>query len=228
MRNDLFDIKIVFNRSVEKSIDSAKIVQRELQIEGFDAELVDGIWRDESIQISREMGLRIGNFDRRYARLDSVVGCFLSHFLIWSKLSTPTIILEHDARLHDLSEFVVFVDRNRNVIEREQIIMNIGHPSYGRFNLKDNPGPYKLFSKDGGYFPGTHAYFMSARGAALAVATVNDSGILPADLFFCRDIFADLLEFYPWPFTCSDNFTTVQQLTGCIAKHNFTEKFVIV
>jgi len=47
------------------------------------------------------------------------------------------------------------------------------------------------------------------------------------DIFLNLDWFPWLQEYYPWPVEARDNFTTIQNQTGCLAKHNYGEGYDI-
>ena len=55
-------------------------------------------------------------------------------------------------------------------------------PSYGKYITPVKEGIHDLFSKPGGYLPGTHAYYVSAQGAQLLL-NHSQTNPAPADLF---------------------------------------------
>ena len=64
---------------------------------------------------------------------------------------------------------------------------------------------------------------VSNAGAKLLIDQAKiDAG--PTDTFLHLDRFNFLQEYYPWPVEARDNFTTIQNESGCIAKHNYNEK----
>ena len=88
-------------------------------------------------------------------------------------------------------------------------------------------GVYNLFSKPGGYLPGTHAYVVTPQAAAklLEYSKIKPA---PADLFLNKNAFPWIKEYYPWPIEADDTFTTVQNENGCLAKHNYGETYEII
>ena len=53
----------------------------------------------------------------------------------------------------------------------------------------------------------------------------TDAG--PTDTFLHLDRFKFLQEYYPWPAEARDNFTTIQNVNGCLAKHNYNENYEV-
>lgn len=225
---NMFDIKIIYNQENESSFEAALECQRSFRVHGHNADLFNGVWRDDSQQFLDETGLRFNNFDERYARLDAVVGCFGSHYNLWRRMTRPTVILEHDARLDIPPVFEAFQNEFYQIFRDKVIVVNLGRPSYGNYAQQTKSGLYPLFSKGGGYFPGTHAYAISPGGAAHLVTHAMQHGALPADLFFNAKTFTFLAELWPWPIRCDDTFTSVQKIDGSLAKHNYNKDFQII
>ena len=42
------------------------------------------------------------------------------------------------------------------------------------------------------------------------------------------DLFPWLQEYYPWPVRADDNFSTIQNKNGIIAKHNYSEGYKLI
>ena len=83
----------------------------------------------------------------------------------------------------------------------------------------------KLISKQ--YLPGAHAYGITPKGArAIIEQTIFNAG--PTDVFLNNRLFTWLEEYYPWPVKCNDEFTTIQNETGCLAKHNYGKQYAII
>ena len=156
------------------------------------------------------------NFHEKYSRIDPVRCAFASHHTLWRQCAegkSAYLILEHDA---------VFVNSLPNTIIGN--IVNLGKPSYGKFKIPPL-GESRLVSKQ--YLPGAHAYMITPFGAKLLLqrATV-DGG--PTDVFIHNDRFpGQINEIYPWPIECDDSFTTIQNVTGCLAKHNYDGQYEI-
>jgi glycosyl transferase family 25 len=173
--------------------------------------------KDGVYELAAKEGINVGAFNEHFSRKENAIACFLSHYSLWKKcveLNENIFILEHDAVITDK------IDMNLNF----KGVLSLGKPSYGKF-LTPAKGISRLTSKD--YLPGAHAYMINPMAAA---ALINRSKIkaIPADLFIDRRSFPWIEEFYPWPVEVRDSFSTVQKLSGCIAKHNYKEGFQII
>ena len=54
----------------------------------------------------------------------------------------------------------------------------------------------------------------------------TDAG--PTDVFLNLDNFPWLQEYYPWVCMAADSFSTIQNKTGCLAKHNYKIGYKII
>jgi len=125
----------------------------------------------------------------------------------------PIVIFEHDAVLTGNIPQMMMFD-----------ILNLGKPSYGKFNTPSFIGYGALVSKP--YFPGAHAYRLTPKGAQQLIdECVFSAG--PTDIYIHSSKFT-LGEYYPWPAEARDSFTTIQQKQGCYAKHNYGETYEII
>jgi GR25 family glycosyltransferase involved in LPS biosynthesis len=158
----------------------------------------------------RSHAFNLSGFDgNRFSRLEPCIATFLSHASLWQHCADrgePMVILEHDAvfraRLPGLSSV--------------NGCCNLGRPSFGSFTIPpDGFGP--LVSKP--YLPGAHAYYLTPDGADRLLAKAPAEAE-PTDVYLNIGRFPWLTEFYPWPVICKDSFTTIQNATGCAAKHN--------
>jgi len=157
------------------------------------------------------------NFHEKYSRIDPVRCAFASHHTLWRRCAQGKeafLILEHDA---------VFVDSLPKIIHGN--IVNLGKPSYGRWAMAPQMGEQRLFSKR--YLPGAHAYMITPFGAKLLLQRSQvDAG--PTDVFISEERFpGQINEYYNWPVECRDTFSTIQNVTGCLAKHNYNEDYEI-
>tara|TARA_B100000212_G_scaffold221299_1_gene167617 strand:- start:268 stop:909 length:642 start_codon:yes stop_codon:yes gene_type:complete len=161
------------------------------------------------------------NYDRsgfieKYSRPENCIAGFLSHHSLWMKcleLNEPIVIFEHDAVVtNDIPNLVLFD------------ILNLGKPSYGKFNTPTFIGYGSLVSKP--YFPGAHAYRITPKGAADLINEAQFSAG-PTDIYIHSSKFT-LGEFYPWVAEARDSFTTIQRKEGCYAKHNYGETYEIL
>lgn len=168
--------------------------------------------RDNLDQILSEKRLPKEGFEEQYSRQPNAVAAFLSHFSLWEHcLATQTnvTIFEHDAFLVDKIPDIPFNG-----------CISFGHPSYGKWINPKQLGVNELTSKQ--YFPGAHAYRVSPQGAEILISTARERA-RPTDIFLNIITFPFLQEYYPWPVIANDSFTTIQNSTGCIAKHNKVE-----
>mgnify|MGYP001485972356 FL=1 len=161
------------------------------------------------------------NYDRsgfieKYSRPENCIAGFLSHHSLWMKcleLNEPIVIFEHDAVVtNDIPNLVLFD------------ILNLGKPSYGKFNTPTFIGYGSLVSKP--YFPGAHAYRITPKGAADLINEAQFSAG-PTDIYIHSSKFT-LGEYYPWVAEARDSFTTIQRKEGCYAKHNYGETYEIL
>jgi GR25 family glycosyltransferase involved in LPS biosynthesis len=97
-------------------------------------------------------------------------------------------------------------------------VLSYGRPSYGRFVKPPKFGVNKLVSKQ--YLPGAHAYLISPKAAKVLVATAGREPE-PTDVYINNQRFDFVEEYYPWPVEVMDEFSTVQNRRGVMAKHGF-------
>lgn len=145
------------------------------------------------------------------SRPDNVIATFLSHYRLWSQCASGKetfVIFEHDAVVvNEIPKFAIFTG-----------CMNIGAPSYGKFEQPSMIGVNPLTSKP--YFPGAHAYMLKPAAAKILIETATTNA-MATDVFLQKAVFPWLEEFYPWPVIAKDTFTTIQNETGCLAKYNY-------
>ena len=164
---------------------------------------------DQPFSLADKWKIPLRSFMEKYSRYDRCVSAFLSHMSLWKKcivLNEPIIIFEHDA----ITVAPIRISYPRGII-------NIGKPSYGKFKTPQlGIGP--LVSKQ--YLPGAHAYVITPQYAKL-LCEMAIMEAAPTDIYINNNRFAGLQEMYPWPVECDDTFTTIQNETGCLAKHNY-------
>lgn len=162
--------------------------------------------------------LPYGFQDNKFSRIEPMMAAFMSHFSLW-KLAVETkqeiTIFEHDAIILDPIPPVMMYHG----------CINLGKPSYGRWNDPLTLGVNPLTSKQ--YFPGAHAYRVNPRGAKLLIEQAKIMAG-PTDVFLNVDVFPWLEEYYPWPVVANDSFTTIQNVRGCQAKHNYNDGYEII
>lgn len=188
----------------------------------IDVELFEAIEAKHVNATLIQTGLKVGEFDPKYSRRDAVIANFLSQYLIWQKINqtgNPAIVLEHDA---------VFVNKISTDLVGD--IINLGKPSYGKYNKLSTSSQQvaPLFSKKGGYFPGAHGYYVTPEGANKLISKAKEQGCAPCDIFLNVSNFPDLKELYPWVVEAHDSFSTIQNVTGCLAKHNYNKDYQLI
>ena len=173
---------------------------------------------NDPIKIAESEGIPLDGFREKYSRFHNTLAAFLSHYWLWKVTAAGTeghLIFEHDAVILDPIHLALVGD-----------IVNLGKPSYGKFNTPMTLGEGPLISKP--YFPGAHGYYISPKGAQQLVDKAKTSAACPTDIFINTNNFNNLKEYYPWPVEARDSFTTIQNETGCLAKHNYGETYEII
>lgn len=166
--------------------------------------------------LAGSVGVSLEGFKNNpYSREAPCIACFLSHHRLWRRCLEslePILILEHDsAQITALPK-----------IGADVWACNLGAPSFGRFHAPP-PGFSPLQSKPPPhYLPGAHAYYITP-DAARSFLRYAEFQAEPTDVFLNRIRFPFFQEYYPWPFTCRDSFTTIQRPEGCKAKHRPVE-----
>lgn len=162
--------------------------------------------------------VKIAGLHETYSRIANCAAAFHSHYSLWKhciEVNEPVIIFEHDAVIiNDIPKFIAF-DK----------CISLGKPSYGKWNTPTAIGVNPLTSK--GYFPGAHAYIVKPAACKAFIERATTVMARPTDVFLNKDVFPWLQEYYPWPVEAHDSFTTIQNQTGCLAKHNYGETYGI-
>ena len=217
---------VVTLTQVPQSVEVANRCIKSAKQFGVDATIFPAVHKNIALQELEYVGLKLAKFEESYSDTGAVVGNFITQHRIWRTIyesNQPGIVLEHDA---------VFVAPIPDLTDQGDII-NLGKPSYGRFNTKDAPGVYPMFSKPpvaglGVYIPGAHGYYVTPRGACELIEKAKQLGASPCDLFLNNLNFPNIKELYPWPIEAHDSFSTIQKEKGCKAKHNYGKHFKIV
>ena len=191
---------------------------------GVEAEMFPAVFKDTAHHELMIEGLKLATFEQSYSNVGAVIGNFVTQYRIWKTIyesGAPGIVLEHDA---------VFV---APIPVLDGHIINLGKPSYGRFNTKDKPGIYPMFSKSpvaniGTYIPGAHGYYVTPCGARQLLDKAKELGASPCDIFLNTVNFPDIKEAYPWPIEAHDSFSTIQFEKGCKAKHNYNKSYQLL
>jgi GR25 family glycosyltransferase involved in LPS biosynthesis len=184
-----------------------------------DVEIFPAVYKDVAHNELTVEGLFQATYDESYSNVGAVVGNFVAQYRAWNAIvssNEPGIILEHDA---------IFT---APLPPLTGDIINIGKPSYGKFNTKPAPGVYPMFSKPGGYIPGAHGYYLTPIGAQQLIDKAKILGASPCDLFLNNKNFPNILELYPWVVEAHDEFSTIQNEKGCLAKHNYNKEYKII
>ena len=151
-------------------------------------------------------------FREKWSRYINALSAFMSHYSLWFECfhrQEDYLILEHDA---------VIIDDIPTFLRGD--IVNLGKPSYGKFDIPKKLGEGRLTSKP--FLPGAHGYYITPKGAKDLIVEAKRMA-KPTDLFIRREKF-EVTEYYPWPVEARDTFTTIQREDGIQAKHNFLIK----
>lgn len=167
---------------------------------------------------AKEKGIPTEMFKNQFSRYLPCLSAFLSHHECWEyavKFNEEVQIFEHDAVcVGSLPEFI-----------SHKGCISLGAPSYGKYYTPQVFGVNKLVSKQ--YFPGAHAYRVSPQGAKKLIEKAKTHA-QPTDVFLNNKYFDFLEEYYPWPVIAKDSFSTIQNKTGCLAKHNYNEGYRLI
>ncbi len=208
--------------NIEESVQAAERCIESASRCGFIVKKHSGITpKDNPVKLFEDKGLPTKNFENnKYSRYESCLSAFLSHRSLWelcSKGKENYLILEHDAIINNAI--------STSIMHGNEMIVSLGEPSYGKYNTPQSIGIGPLVSKQ--YFPGAHAYLMSPKGAKAALEkSLTDAA--PTDIFFNNNNFPWLKEFYPWPISVKENFSTIQKVEGCLAKHGYGEGYSLL
>tara|TARA_Y100000996_G_C22344245_1_gene570005 strand:+ start:106 stop:759 length:654 start_codon:yes stop_codon:yes gene_type:complete len=173
--------------------------------------------KDNPREYLTERGVPLIGFEEKYSRIENCIAAFCSHFSLWEfsrDMNKEIIIFEHDAIMVNPLPLMNF-DK----------VITFGKPSYGKFNTPSIIGVNPLVHKR--YFGGAHAYMVKPSGAeALIEASWKKAG--PTDVFLHLNNFPWLQEYYPWCAEVKETFSTIQNTTGCLAKHQYNEMYRII
>lgn len=195
----------------ERCIASGK--RNGIEIEKFKAITPD----DDPIKLLKQEGIDPNRFEERFSRNLNCISAFLSHYSLWKQCGESNdtyAIFEHDSVIVAPLPNVPFL-----------YAMNIGAPSYGKWNTPPNIGVNQLTTKK--YFPGAHAYMITPSGGKRLVGAASTHA-RPTDIYLNLDTFPYLQEYYPFVAEARDSFTTIQTEVGCQAKHNYKEGYKII
>ena len=186
---------------------------------GVDVELYKGYTpNDRPLKMAEELNIPLKNFTEKYSRFENCLSAFLSHRSLWElsmNNNEEVLILEHDA---------IFIDEIPKDVPYKGVL-SFGAPSYGKFTTPPTLGINKLVSKE--YLPGAHAYMVHPRVVPkLLRACETIAG--PTDLFLSNDNFNFIEEYYPWKVIARDDFSTIQNERGCVAKHRYGKNYKIL
>lgn len=172
---------------------------------------------DYPIQMAEDLDIPLNKFQEKYSRYENCVAAFLSHRRLWefsAQNKEEVLIFEHDA---------VVTDNIPDVPYRG--VLSYGHPSYGKWVTPSTIGVNKLVSKQ--YLPGAHAYRLKPEAAKVLLETARTHAG-PTDLYIRNELFDFVEEYYPWPVVVRESFSTIQNETGCQAKHGYGEGYQLL
>ncbi len=186
-----------------------------------DIEIAPAVYKDIALEELKKEGLNRASWDESYSNIGAVIGNFVSQYRVWNKIvesQEPGIVFEHDA----------VVVASIPDLQGKGDIINLGKPSYGNYRKQNAPGVYPMFSKPGGYIPGAHGYYVTPVGAQELIRVAKNQGAAPCDMFLNNKVFPNIKELYPWVIEARDEFTTIQNKKGCLAKHNYDENYKLL
>ena len=172
---------------------------------------------DYPVQIAEELNIPTANFREKYSRFENCLSAFLSHRKLWDWCvhnNEEVLIFEHDAVVTDPIPDVPY-----------RGVLSYGHPSYGKWVTPSTLGVNKLVSKQ--YLPGAHAYRVKPAAAKVLIETA-ETHAGPTDLYIRNELFDFVEEYYPWPVVVKETFSTIQNETGCQAKHGYGEGYKLL
>jgi GR25 family glycosyltransferase involved in LPS biosynthesis len=174
--------------------------------------------KSNPIKIAETERIPIRGFREVWSRYENCIAAFLSHYTLWKtcwQINQEIQIFEHDAVVtQPIPDFINY-----------KACISLGAPSYGKFNIPSKIGVNKLTSK--AYFPGAHAYRLKP-SFAKELIDASKKFAMPTDVFLDIRRFPNLEEYYPWPVEARDNFTTIQTVDGCLAKHKYGPGYKII
>jgi GR25 family glycosyltransferase involved in LPS biosynthesis len=186
---------------------------------GIDIKMFSAITpENDPLMLAETESISPMGFEEKYSRNLNCISAFLSHYNIWkwsAMNNEQVVIFEHDAVVFDK------IPTHANYLH----VMNIGKPSYGKFKIPTQLGVNPLTTKE--YFPGAHAYMVKPSGANLLMNQAQKFG-RPTDIFLNKSTFPWLQEYYPFVAEARDSFTTIQNETGCVAKHNYGDDYEVI
>ena len=200
--------------------ESVKAAQRCIDsMPEFNIEMYPAITpKDNPEQMLKDKGMQsdwfLGIDQGKFSKMQRCMAAFLSHHRLWEKCrdtKEEIQIFEHDAvRVGNLPMHITY-----------QGLISLGAPSYGTFETPRQIGVIPLTSKR--YLPGAHAYRINPE-AAITIIEIAKEYAAATDVFLTKNWFPWIEEFYPWPVIAKDNFSTIQNEGGCIAKHGYNKE----
>ena len=184
----------------------------------INVELFRGVTpEDHPERLAEELNIPTANFREKYSRYENCLSAFLSHRRLWewcAHNNEEVLIFEHDAVVTDPIPDVPY-----------RGVLSYGHPSYGKWVTPPTLGVNKLVSKQ--YLPGAHAYRVKPEAAKVLLETAKTHAG-PTDLYIRNELFDFVEEYYPWPVVVRETFSTIQNETGCQAKHGYGEGYQLL
>jgi len=174
--------------------------------------------KDNPEKFLKSRGINPNRFKEKYSRPENCMSAFISHYSCWEisrDMNEKVVIFEHDALITGQVPVDVEFDK----------VMTFSKPSYGKYNTPLKLGVDGLIQKQ--YFGGAHGYIVKPEGAKeLVTKAVSHAG--PTDIYLNAQNFPWLQEYYPWVCMAADSFSTIQNETGCLAKHNYKIGYKII
>lgn len=172
--------------------------------------------KDNPIDLLLSENIVTSGLNEKYSRPNNCAAAFHSHFSLWKhciEINETVLILEHDA---------VIIDNIPNIMFDK--VITLGKPSYGKYNTPSFLGVGKMVQAP--YTKGAHGYMINPLGARELISKAKTNAG-PTDVFLNNTNFPFIQEHYPWLIEARDSFTTIQNVDGCRAKHNYGELYDI-
>lgn len=172
--------------------------------------------KDNPNQLLLSENIVTSGLNEKYSRSNNCAAAFHSHFSLWKhciNINETILIMEHDA---------VIVGNIPNITFNK--VITLAKPSYGNYNTPNFLGVGLMVQAP--YTKGAHGYMVNPSGARKLIDKAKtDAG--PTDVFLNKTNFPFIQEYYPWLIEAHDSFTTIQNIDGCKAKHNYGETYDI-
>lgn len=194
----MIDAYLIYNPNDQRSIEKTNICIESAKKFNINVTLVPGIYNNiidtlESRQLRLPVEKQLRDrtfFNNESGPLIGVIGCALSHYTVWDKISKsskPCLVLEHDTEiLEDIEHLLPEVDDYIHLDGARKLTTN----DYTEFqnginqlHILKKSNDRLLYSLEWNinWLRGAHGYLLSPKGAKKLLDWTNQYFILPAD-----------------------------------------------